>query len=149
MRPLVLFLLVTLPAALAWRWPGLEKLGISLMGFDASDTCGYTRDDALLCIAKYVDTNGDKEISAAEFEAAKRAYLPRQARMAAWVARRMGYDISIADVMKGCDVDGDGRLTLSDWEHGEKVCLPGAADLCKMQTVCKIAENMNKKDKRT
>lgn len=139
-------LLLLLPClALGWHWPGLENLGISLMGFDAGDSCGYTRDDALHCIATYVDTNHDREISAAEFEHAKATYLPRQARMAAWVARRMGYDITIKDVMYGCDVNHDGRLTLSDWQAGAKVCLPGKADLCKLKTVCDIAEKLNAK----
>jgi hypothetical protein len=122
-----------------WRWPGLENIGISMMGFDSGDTCGYTRDDALRCIATYVDTNKDKEISAEEFEHAKASYLPRQARVATWIARRMGYDITIKDVMWGCDVNKDGHLTLSDWEQGAKVCLPGKADLCKLKTVCDIA----------
>jgi len=129
--------------ALRWGWPGLEKLGISLMGFDSSDTCGYTRDDALHCIATYIDTNGDKEISEEEFDHAKDAYLPRQAKMAHWIAHKMGYDVTIKDVMWGCDVNKDGKLTLSDWEDGAKVCLPGRADLCKLKTVCDIAKKLN------
>jgi hypothetical protein len=140
-----LFLILLATTVSAWRWPSLENVGISLMGFDSTDTCGYTRDDALLCIARYVDTNHDKEISASEFEHAKETYLPRQARMAAWVARRMGYDVSIKDVMYGCDINHDNHLTLSDWEHGAKKCLPGKADLCKLKTVCDIAEKLNAK----
>jgi hypothetical protein len=115
------------------------------MGFDSSDTCGYTRDDALHCIATYVDTNGDKEISEQEFDNAKDNYLPRQARVAHWIAHKMGYDVTIKDVMWGCDVDKNGKLTLSDWEQGAKVCLPGKADLCKLATVCDIAEKLNAK----
>lgn len=131
--------------ALGWRWPSLENVGISLMGFDAGDTCGFTRDDALQCIAKYVDTNGDREISADEFEHAKKEYLPKQAQMARWIARRLGYDVTIKDVMYGCDVNKDGHLTLSDWQDGAKVCLPGKGDLCKFSTVCDIAKKLNAK----
>ena len=138
MRMHLLLLLLPL-LGWGWRWPGLENIGISMMGFDSGDTCGYTRDDALRCIATYVDTNKDKEISAEEFEHAKASYLPRQARVATWIARRMGYDITIKDVMWGCDVNKDNHLTLSDWEQGAKVCLPGKADLCKLKTVCDIA----------
>lgn len=140
---LIWALLLTLPAALAWRWPSLENVGIAMLGFDTSDTCGYTRDDALLCIAKYVDTNGDREISEAEFEHARDTYLPRQARAAHWIAHKLGFDVTMADVKYGCDIDHDNRLTLSDWENGAKKCLPGKGDLCKLKTVCDIAEKMN------
>jgi len=132
--------------ALGWGWPGLANMGISLMGFDSSSTCGYTRADALQCIALYIDTNHDKEISADEFDYAKNAYLPRQAKMAHWIAHKLGYDVTIADVMWGCDVNHDGHLTLSDWEQGDKVCLPGKADLCKFKTVCDIAKKLNSKN---
>jgi hypothetical protein len=142
---LVTFLLATcaITPASGWGWPRLENMGISLMGFDVSDTCGYSRDDALQCIAVYVDTNHDKEISEAEFNYAKDAYLPRQAKMAHWIAKKLGYDVSIKDVLWGCDPNHDGRLTLSDWKLGAKTCLPGAADLCKLKTVCDIAEKLN------
>lgn len=123
-------------------WSSLEKAGVALMGFDAGDKCGYTRTDALHCIAVYVDTNHDKEISASEFEHAKEAYLPKQAKMAAWIARKMGYDVTIKDVLWGCDMNKDGRLTLSDWEQGADSCLPGKADLCKLKTVCDIAAKL-------
>jgi hypothetical protein len=110
------------------------------MGFDAGDTCGFTRADGLRCIGRYVDVNHDKEISPQEFERAKRLYLPTQARLAAWAAHKFGYDVTIQDVMNGCDVaPKDGHLTLSDWEGGAKSCLPGKADLCKLKTVCDIA----------
>lgn len=140
-----IFLSLLAASAEAWRWPGLQNLGISMMGFDASDTCGYTRADALDCIATYVDTNHDKEISEQEFNHARDTYLPRQAKMAHWIAHRLGYDITIKDVMYGCDVNKDGKLTLSDWRDGAKSCLPGKSDLCKLRTVCDIAAKVNKK----
>lgn len=125
-----------------WSWTkqAMTHLAVEAAGFDASDTCGWTRDDALHCIASYVDTNHDTEISASEFENAKRRYLPTQARWAAALARKLGWDVTLKDVMWGCDVNKDGRLTLWDWEHGAKSCLPGKADLCKLKTVCDIAE---------
>lgn len=144
---LFLFLVVLAPSpsrAGGW-WPALEKMGTALMGFDVSDKCGYTRDDALKCIAVYVDTNGDKEISAAEFDHAKEAYLPKQARAAQWIAHKMGFDVTIHDVMRGCDMNGDGHLTLDDWVEGADSCLPGKADLCKLKTVCDIAAKKNGK----
>lgn len=142
-----LSLLASSAEAFKWGWPSLEKMGVSIMGFDSGDTCGYTRGDALQCIATYVDTNGDKEISEQEFDHAKETYLPRQARMATWIARRLGYDITIKDVMYGCDINHDGKLTLSDWVDGADKCLPGKSDLCKLKTVCDIAAKLNAKHK--
>jgi hypothetical protein len=126
-----------------WSWSKnlVERIGVEAMGFDSGDTCGYTRDDALLCIATYVDANHDKEISADEFERARRLYLPTQARLASSIAKQLGYGVTIADVMWGCDVaPKDGHLTLSDWKGGAKTCLPGKADLCKLKTVCDNAK---------
>lgn len=131
-----------------WSWTKgvAERWGTEAMGFDAGDTCGYTRADGLACIARYVDVNHDKEISPWEFERAKARYLPTQARLVAWAAHKMGYDITIKDVLNGCDVaPKDGHLTLSDWEGGAKTCLPGKGDLCKLKTVCDIARQRDGK----
>ena len=145
---LLLLLLLLVPGGMStswWSWSKqlAERLGTEVMGFDAGDTCGYTRADALHCIATYVDANHDKEISAAEFERAKRLYLPAQARFIARLAKKLHYDITLADVMWGCDVaPKDGHLTLSDWEGGAKTCLPGKNDLCKLKTVCDNAAKL-------
>jgi hypothetical protein len=143
-------ILVAIPCVSAnwWSWTrnAVTRWGTEAMGFDAGDTCGYTRADGLACIARYVDVNHDKEISAAEFERAKARYLPTQARLVAWAAHKMGYDITLKDVLNGCDVaPKDGHLTLSDWEGGAKTCLPGKGDLCKLKTVCDIARQRDGK----
>ena len=124
-------------------WPtreSIERLAIQSMGFDASATCGYTRTDALHCIARYVDTNHDKEVSRSEFEYAKNNYLPPIAAKVHWVAHKLGMDATYEDALRGCDTDHDGRLTLSDWMYGAKNCLPGKRDLCMFKTVCDVAE---------
>ena len=144
----MLLLLLLVPGGTAtswWSWSKslVEHLGIEAMGFDAGDTCGYTRNDALRCIATYVDANHDKEISPAEFERAKKLYLPTQARLVARLAKRWGFDVTIADVMWGCEVaPKDGKLTLSDWQGGVKTCLPGKGPLCKLKTVCDNAAKL-------
>lgn len=126
-----------------WSWTkGMAThLAIEAMGFDDSGKCAWTRNDALHCIGTYVDTNHDTEISQSEFEHAKHAYLPKQARFAMLFANYIGYDVKFKDVLSGCDVNKDGKLTLWDWEHGSKSCLPGQSDLCKLKTVCDIAEH--------
>jgi hypothetical protein len=125
-------------------WPfsraRLAQLAERALGFDSSDTCGFTRADALECIARYIDVNHDREIERAEFEAAKARYLPPLAQKVRWIARAMGYDATYEMVLAGCDVaPRDGRLTLSDWEGGAAACLPGQRDLCMFSTVCRIA----------
>jgi hypothetical protein len=117
-------------------------------GIDMSDTCAFTRLDALQCIAVYVDANHDKEISPYEFERAKHLYLPAQMRAAAWAAKKLGYDVTLASVLWGCDANHDGRLTLSDWEASRATCLPRQADLCKMKSVCDYAQQMEAKPAR-
>lgn len=120
----------------------------SLLGFHNGDDCIFTRSDALTCIARYVDIDRNGEISSFEFERAKSLYTPPQLRVAEWVLNRMGYYISIADVMTGCDANHDGRLTLIDWQQSTKTCLPAQSDLCKLKTVCDRAEVMTVKEPR-
>lgn len=136
----VLSLVVTVIHAYSWTE--------SLLGFHNGDNCDFTRDEALTCIAKYVDIDHNGEITSFEFERAKSLYTPPQLRVAEWVLNRMGYYISIADVMTGCDANHDGRLTLIDWKESVKTCLPAQSDLCKLKTVCDRAEAMTVKDPR-
>lgn len=123
----------------SWFSDKAKRIAIESMGFDASDTCGFTRADALDCFAKYVDTNKDGEISADEFEHAKQAYMPSRMRDLMWVAKKFHFDFTIKDVLNGCDANKDGRLTIQDFKDSEKDCLPGKSDMCELSTVCKIA----------
>ena len=120
------------------RW--LRRAGEAALGFNHGDACTYTRNDALRCIRRFIDADHDGEISASEFERSKRRYLPTQLRAAEWVLNRMGYYISINNVMKACDADVDGRLTISDWKKSTHTCMPHQSDLCKLRTICERAE---------
>jgi hypothetical protein len=117
---------------------GINTL-LSDLGFDTSDNCGFTRSDALVCIARFIDINHNEVIDRNEFYRARRLYIPPRARAFAWVAEHLGF-ARFSDVMKGCDVDHDGKLTLRDWEHGSKHCLPHARDLCLLKNSCEIAK---------
>lgn len=128
----VVLFFFALAGAMSWWQHAAE----SALGFSNGDDCHYTRNDALACIVDFVDANHDGEISAAEFDRAMTLYLPTQLKVAEWVLNRMGYYITLKDTMAGCDVNKDGKLTLWDWEHSAKTCLPNQADLCKLKSVC-------------
>jgi len=144
MRALVTIMVMMMCTARGHWWPShpLDKLAENAMGFHNGKDCTYTRGDALECLKRYVDANGDQEISVEEIRRAKKLYAPPQLRAAEWVLNKMGYYISIKDVMKGCDANKDGHLTLSDWTLGRKTCMPQQSDLCKLKTVCDRAADI-------
>lgn len=123
-----------------WLTDRIKNAAISSLGFDTSDTCGFTREDALACFMKYVDTNHDGEISAKEFEHAKDAYMPERMREMLSLAKKFHFDFTIKDVLAGCDANKDGKLTIKDFVESEQSCLPGLQDLCEVKTVCDIAK---------
>jgi hypothetical protein len=139
----VLCLLVFAPAEAGWFSDHLERAAVTAMGFDAGDSCGFTRDDALRCLTKHVDVNHDGVIDAAEFERAKQRYMPQRAKAVMWAARKLGYDVTLKQVLEGCDANKDGRFTREDWMASAKTCLPFPADLCKLKTACDIAEKVD------
>jgi hypothetical protein len=145
LKMFILLFCLALTAESSWLGDTLKRKAIESMGFDASDTCGFTRADALNCFAKYVDTNKDGEISAAEFEHAKQAYMPPRMRELVYLAKKFYFDFTIKDVLNGCDANKDGRLTIQDFHESEKTCLPGRQDLCEVKTVCDIAAKTNEK----
>lgn len=138
MKGLVLVLLVAVGNG-NWLTDKIAKAGIAAMGFDATDTCGFTREDALECIAKYVDYNHDKTVSCEEFERSKMLFLPPRMREALWIAKKFGFAVGIQQLMYGCDANLDCVLTEDDFRNSEKKCLHFKADLCKVKTACDIA----------
>lgn len=134
---LVLFLVLLISPTAGWSW---GDLAARAAGFDVSDTCGFTRQDALTCIKKYVDENHDGKISCEEFQRAKLLYMPPRARAALWVAHKLGMDVQFDQVLYGCDANHDCIFTEVDWIKSEHRCLPGKADLCKLKTACDVAE---------
>jgi hypothetical protein len=115
------------------------------LGFPTTDTCGYTRDEALLCIKTYIDLNEDGEISESEFQYAQANYLPPRMRTLQWAVKKLDWDYTLKNIMPACDANKDGKLTLSDWVASKDTCLPGKADLCKIQYVCSIAKKRSLK----
>lgn len=114
--------------------------GVRLLGFPTNDDCGYTRLDALACIKKHIDRNGDGEITNDEFEYAKAHFMPKQIQTLSKIVKKIGWDYTLDNIKPNCDANKDGRFTVDDWMGSAKTCLPGKADLCKFQFVCKLAD---------
>ncbi len=138
MKGLLLFALVCLTHG-NWFTDKIAKAGIAAMGFDATETCGFTREDALECIAKYVDYNHDKIVSCEEFERSKMLFLPPQMKGALWIAKKFGYAVGFDQLVYGCNPSLDCVLTEADFRNSEKKCLRFKADLCKVKSACEIA----------
>lgn len=85
-------------------------------------TCDHQRSDAVACAMRFADTDHDGAITAAEIDAAKARYLPLAERVGVWLADVVGLETTQA-VMRKCDDDGDGRITLDDFERSADSCL--------------------------
>lgn len=118
---------------------------VSLLGFPTNDDCGYTRLDALACIKKHIDRNGDGEITSNEFEYAKKHFMPKRVRTLSKIVKKLGWDYTLENIKPNCDANKDGHFTVDDWMGSAKTCLPAKADLCKFQFVCKLADKKDGK----
>ncbi len=85
----------------SWLTDKLANAGLYAMGFDTSDTCGYTRDDALGCIKKHVDFDHNGVITCEEFERAKDLFMPPKMKDALWLAKKFGFDVHFEGVLYG------------------------------------------------
>lgn len=138
---LTILLLLCWGAKASWFMDKLANVAARAAGFDGSDTCGFTREDALECIKQYVDANKDEEITCEEFERAKTLYMPPRMRAALWIAKKFGYNVHFDMLLYGCDRSPqDCVLTESDFKLSTKTCLPFPADLCKLKTACDVAK---------
>jgi len=135
----ILLLVLVHQSCANWFYDGLARVGEAAVGLDTSDTCGFTRDDALQCIKTYVDENHDGKISCEEFERAKDLFMPPRMKAALWLAKKLGYDVHFEQVLYGCDANHDCIFTEEDWMESKKRCLPFKSDLCKLKTACDIA----------
>ncbi len=71
-----------------------------VLGYD--EHCSYTREDAIKCFAKYVDTNKDGVISLDELENAQTKYVGIVLRMMKWVVSWIA-DTSTPTILRDCD----------------------------------------------
>ena len=86
----------------------------------------FSREQAWLCIANVVDTNKDQRITADEIEQAENTYIPAWKRYVLKAASWFVKAIRVSNIMKDCDQDGDGYITLDDYasSHDLGWCMP-------------------------
>ena len=139
---LLLFCIQSTQAFWGLDWVKLKAYNeaVSLLGFPTNDDCGYTRVDALGCIKKHFDRNGDGEITNNEFEYAKKHFMPQRIQTLSNIVKKIGWDYTLDNIKPSCDANKDGHFTVDDWLGSTKTCLPGKADLCKLQFICKLAD---------
>ena len=86
----------------------------------------FTREQAWVCILNVADTDGDKRVSGEEIEAAEYNYISTWKRWALKAAAWFVKAIRVSSIMKDCDADGDGYISLDDFssKHAKGWCMP-------------------------
>lgn len=130
MRAALFFLAVVAAAAVSGF--SLTKSLESLV-FDPD--CSFSREDAIVCIGKYVDTNHDQVISQGELSRARQKYLGSFLRLVSYVVS-WKVDVSSKKVLQDCDYNKDGRFTADDFRNATKTCLPSQEALCLLKVAC-------------
>lgn len=117
--------------------------------------CTFTRQDAVDCMRKYVDTNHDDKLSLIEMRIAKKRFLPYSLQAAGWLAKKFHIDTSIRSAMRDCRVhpvvprkgktlmDKDLTFGPDDFLKTGKTCLPSQWALCQLKKVCDNAEQLS------
>jgi hypothetical protein len=102
-------------------------------------TCRFTREYAVKGAMKYGDLNKDDHICLAEIDAVKSAVL--------WPWEKFIDFLNPSDsIIDRCDHDGDGFISLDDFEKSKRTCLRTCAALEQLsQVVLERAERMNLK----
>lgn len=110
----------------------------TFIGFD--EHCTYTREDAITCFSKYVDTNKDGVISKEEIDDVQKKDLTWGIKLIKWAT---GYtpETSTAIVMRDCDYNKDGVVTADDFRRASITCMPSQWALCAVKMVCDHAKD--------
>lgn len=83
-------------------------------------SCPHTREQALQCIMRYVDIDGDGQITYTEFDSARHAYLGLSERFMFMTAARFILD---------CDANGDAVVTMADMDDASDTCIVSCGEI--------------------
>jgi len=132
--------------------PGVTIVKPAQCSSDVDDT--FSREEAWVCMMNIVDTNSDKRITGEEIEAAENKYIPAWKRWAMKAVSWFVEAIRVSHIMKDCDADQDGYVTLDDYAstHAMERCMPymnpdkqwsePSPALCYMKTFCDNAASI-------
>lgn len=134
----------------AWSFTGLLERGL---GFDINSDCKFSRLDALGCIVEFIDVDQNGQVSEAEYERAKRLFLPPRARSAMraanaivsripFLSSKLQIDVPYHVIRKSCDINNNTLLDPWDILHGEGKCLVDQNELCIFEGLCKRAKTI-------
>jgi len=73
---------------------------------------------------------GDKKITADEIDKARSEYLRWYEKTVAWFA------VSTKQVLKDCQGNNKGFITVESFSKNRKTCLANQADVCRLKTIC-------------
>lgn len=104
-----------------------------ILGYD--EHCAYTREDAIKCFAKHLDTNHDHVIDLKELEAAKQKYVGWAIKLIEWVVS-WKIDTSTERIMHDCGAGTKGYFTADDFRRTAKSCMPSHEAMCMIKAVC-------------
>lgn len=134
MRLLLLFCVLVAGAAAWWRPSWVPPI--------TDESCDYSRADAYVCIAKYMDVSPhDGLVSRAELDAALDKYAPLWVRPLKWF-------ITTEQAFNACDYDKDGFISAKDWKDSFTVnfdCLPWKKNWCQVEWFCDRARQIEGK----
>lgn len=107
------------------------------LGYD--EQCTYTREDAIKCFAKYIDTNHDQKIDLEELEKGKQNYLGWALKLIQMVAS-WDIDVSTKKIMEDCGAGTKGYFTADDFRRTKHHCMPSQEAMCMVKMVCDNAD---------
>lgn len=122
--------------------------GFRFWGFDSN--CAWSRQDAVECMRRHVDTDRDDAISIAELDAARNKFEGAVLKTLEWFVG-WGIDTSTKKVLEDCGGYPHNRtwterelralrLTIKQFLRNKKTCLPTQISLCMLKFVCDRAD---------
>ena len=117
----------------------LLLLLLILVTFVLGERCTQSREDAKECLLKYVDIDKNKQIDQNEIDAARSRNLYFYEKALAWIVATDN-----TEIMRKCDFNKNGVITLDDFEKSKGTCLSKCESIAKLfYYVCDREKNIS------